>query len=293
MLRVLVGGLKRMQTAMLIIFLLFVMASTSRDITTDTVYGLLGEEVVLTPEPISEEITSILWKCGDNKVAEWETVMANPEYYRDFKTRTSLNRVNGKMTIRNLTETDSQFYSAQINDKEPAKRSQLHVINRVSKPNLTQTCNDSMCTLSCKGEITTEDQYAWREGEGEWETLKGKEDKWEVWKSDERLDKSFTCNHSNPLSYAVSDPIIPFPSGTLVTIICSIMAILFGILAPSCIMYMIWKRKGSYVLPASTEEDESPWREEDDHAEEGPNEEETQSKFLRSKDGEDSATNTV
>ncbi|XP_045074102.1 carcinoembryonic antigen-related cell adhesion molecule 5-like isoform X2 [Coregonus clupeaformis] len=143
----------------------------------DDLYHKVGGEVLLKPDKstVPGPITSILWKHGKNKVAEWDKDFGGLEIYAAFKERTTLNQATGELRIRGLTKTDSGVYSVEFNGKLLDKTYKLSVIKEVPKPTITSSCNTNKtsCTLTCEGDTTDAEPvtYNWKVGEGAWEVL--------------------------------------------------------------------------------------------------------------------------
>ena len=77
----------------------------------------LGGKLELAPDTsaVSEPITSILWKHGDNMVAEW--FQGTPiDYYEQFKGRTDLDISTGCLVINGLSIRDTGVYSVEFNN---------------------------------------------------------------------------------------------------------------------------------------------------------------------------------
>ncbi|KAJ8255798.1 hypothetical protein COCON_G00196620 [Conger conger] len=190
-----------------------------------TIYALLGGEIVLFPEPFSGTLKRVVWKQGDDKAAEWEE--SPIEYYREFKGRTKLDTGTGTMTLKDLTASFSGIYLAEINGKQASKTSELRVIGRVSPPNTSKECDTKTeCTLHCKGENTTDGRYAWIKDGVE---LPSSSSSLTV-QLDGVYDSRYTCKYSNPVSSALGEPLIPFPSthspGTIAGIIFGVALLL-------------------------------------------------------------------
>uniref|UniRef100_A0A4W5P2K9 Ig-like domain-containing protein n=1 Tax=Hucho hucho TaxID=62062 RepID=A0A4W5P2K9_9TELE len=129
-------------------------------------YHKVGGELVLKPDKstVPDPITSILWKHGKNKVAEWDKDFAGLETYGAFKGRTTLDQTTG-----------DGVYSVEINSKLLDKTYTRSVIKAVPKPTITSSCNPdkTSCTLTCEGDTTDAEPitYSWKEGEGAWEVI--------------------------------------------------------------------------------------------------------------------------
>ncbi|XP_071186106.1 CD48 antigen-like isoform X2 [Salvelinus alpinus] len=137
----------------------------------------VGGELVLKPDKstVPHSITSILWKHGRNKVAEWDKGFGGLDIYGAFKERTTLNQTTGELRISGLKKTDSGVYSVEFNSKLLDKTYKLSVIKAVPKPTITFSCNSNKtsCTLTCEGDTTDAEPvtYSWKVGEGAWEVI--------------------------------------------------------------------------------------------------------------------------
>ncbi|XP_034145522.1 uncharacterized protein LOC117593725 isoform X2 [Esox lucius] len=184
----------------------------------------LGGEVVLTPVSMTNPPSSILWRLGQIKVADFDTDFG-PEvtYYGDFNGRTTLDTTTGELTITGLRKTDEGVYSVEFNSKRLEKTYTLSVLKQVPKPAIIVSCNDNniSCNLTCDGDTAGAEPvtYWWKEGEGNWEEI-GK--LLTVIKSDSKLNQNgykYTCKLKNPfseeVSYSVKD--VFGPGETLLT----------------------------------------------------------------------------
>ncbi|XP_029612811.1 uncharacterized protein LOC115196278 isoform X3 [Salmo trutta] len=137
----------------------------------------VGGELVLTPDKstVPYPITSILWKHGKNKVAEWDKDFGGLDIYAAFINRTTLDQTTGELRISGLKKTDSGVYSVEFNSKLLDKTYTLSVIKPVPKPTITSSCNPdkTSCTLTCEGDTTDAEPvtYSWKVGEGAWEVI--------------------------------------------------------------------------------------------------------------------------
>ncbi|XP_071186097.1 SLAM family member 7-like isoform X2 [Salvelinus alpinus] len=137
----------------------------------------VGGELVLKPDKstVPHSITSILWKHGKNKVAEWDNGFGGLDIYGAFKERTTLDQTTGELRISGLMKTDSGVYSVEFNSKLLDKTYKLSVIKAVPKPTITFSCNanKTSCTLTCEGDTTDAEPvtYSWKVGEGAWEVI--------------------------------------------------------------------------------------------------------------------------
>ncbi|XP_035614148.2 uncharacterized protein LOC118372392 isoform X3 [Oncorhynchus keta] len=173
----------------------------------------VGGELVLTPDKstVSDPITSILWKHGKDKVAEWDKDFGGLDIYGAFKERTTLDQTTGELRISGLMKTDSGVYSVEFNSKLLDQTYTLSVIKAVPKPTITSSCNPdkTSCTLTCEGDTTDAEPvtYSWKVGEGAWEDL---DKQINVNKSDTGKSTNsykYICKMKNPVSEEVSDPI--------------------------------------------------------------------------------------
>ncbi|XP_070295450.1 uncharacterized protein [Salvelinus sp. IW2-2015] len=98
----------------------------------------VGGELVLKPDKsiVPNSNTSILWKHGKNKVAEWDNDFGL-EIYAAFKNRTTLDQTTGELRISGLMKTDSGVYSVEFNSKLLDKTYKRYVIKAVPKPTIT------------------------------------------------------------------------------------------------------------------------------------------------------------
>uniref|UniRef100_A0A3P8XEG6 Ig-like domain-containing protein n=1 Tax=Esox lucius TaxID=8010 RepID=A0A3P8XEG6_ESOLU len=173
-----------------------------------------GDNVVLKPDSRTNPPSSILWRLGQNKVADFDTDFGpDVTYYGDFNGRTTLDKTTGELTITGLRKTDEGVYSVEFNSKRLEKTYTLSVLKPVPKPTIIVSCNDNKisCTLTCNGDTAGAEPvtYWWKVGEGNWEGI-GK--LLTVAKSDSKLHQKgykYTCKLNNSVSEKVSDPIGP------------------------------------------------------------------------------------
>ncbi|XP_071186081.1 uncharacterized protein [Salvelinus alpinus] len=179
----------------------------------EDLYHQVEGELVLTPDKstVPDSITSIVWKHGKDKVAEWDKDFGGLDIYEAFKERTTLNQTTGELRISGLMKTDSGVYSVEFNSKLLDKTYKLSVIKAVPKPTITSSCNPdkTSCTLICEGDTTDAEPvtYSWKVGEGEWKVI-GKQ--LIVSKSDSgKLANGYqyTCKLKNAVSEEVSEPV--------------------------------------------------------------------------------------
>uniref|UniRef100_A0A4W5PWY9 Ig-like domain-containing protein n=1 Tax=Hucho hucho TaxID=62062 RepID=A0A4W5PWY9_9TELE len=173
----------------------------------------VGGELVLKLDKstVSGNITSILWKHGKNKVAEWDKDFGNLEIYGAFINRTTLDSTTGELRISGLKKTDSGVYSVEFNSKLLDKTYKLSVIEAVPKPTITSSCkpDKTSCTLTCEGDTTDAEPvtYSWKEGGRAWEVL---DKQINVNKSDTGKSTNsykYICKMNNTVSVEVSEPV--------------------------------------------------------------------------------------
>ncbi|XP_039994557.1 SLAM family member 9-like isoform X2 [Xiphias gladius] len=159
--------------------------------------------------PVSEALSSVLWKHNGNLVVEM--VNSDLEYYGRFENRTTLNQNTGRLEIKNITEADSGSYSVEINNKVQSQGYDVTVLKKVPKPEVVVrplTCAPALerCSLSCEGDTRGDGTvtYSWKQGDGEW---KQEERSITIANSEEiKGVKTFSCRMNNPVSEAESEP---------------------------------------------------------------------------------------
>uniref|UniRef100_A0A8C7M3W1 Carcinoembryonic antigen-related cell adhesion molecule 1-like n=1 Tax=Oncorhynchus kisutch TaxID=8019 RepID=A0A8C7M3W1_ONCKI len=224
----------------------------------DDLYHEVGGELVLTPDKstVPDSITSIIWKHGKNKVAEWDQAFGGLDIYGAFKERTTLDNTTGELRISGLKKTDSGVYSVEFNSKL-LKTYTLSVLKAVPKPTITYTCNSNKttCILTCESDTTDAEPvtYSWKVGEGAWEVI----EKWLI------VSKSDTGKSTNSYKYIcklknsagegeVSDPVgsvfYPEPSevggGWIVGVV--VIVVIVALVAIVITVWLVWKKKKEY-----------------------------------------------
>ncbi|XP_061123140.1 uncharacterized protein LOC133144457 isoform X1 [Syngnathus typhle] len=221
----------------------------------NTVYGKLGDEVVLRPDAglPTVPITSILWKHGKNIAIQWDP--DGVQAYLQFINRTTLNNVNGELTITALTENDSGIYTAEINSalKTPIG---LAVIVSVPEPTILSSCDaeKTLCTLTCAGDTTGAEpvNYTWMIAPSS-KTYTSREI---IVKKDTPNEDEFKCQLQNPVSKKSSlSTRSPFLTAEhqgglkvnsgLTVAICLLTAIVVLVLIHKCITGMWFFQKAS------------------------------------------------
>ncbi|XP_071186090.1 SLAM family member 7-like isoform X5 [Salvelinus alpinus] len=239
----------------------------------EDLYHKVGGELVLKPDKstVPHSITSILWKHGKDKVAEWDKDFGGLDIYGAFKERTTLNQTTAELRISGLMKTDSGVYSVEFNSKLLDKTYKLSVIKAVPKPTITSSCNanKTSCTLTCEGDTTDAEPvtYSWKVGEGAWEVV---DKQMNVSKSNTGKSANgykYTCKLKNAVSEEVSEPVgevfgpEPFNIGAVVAlvVVTIVVIVLTGLL--------VWKKKkGSDVVQPEQDKAEKGQGKEDDKA---------------------------
>uniref|UniRef100_A0A8C7FK94 Carcinoembryonic antigen-related cell adhesion molecule 1-like n=1 Tax=Oncorhynchus kisutch TaxID=8019 RepID=A0A8C7FK94_ONCKI len=211
----------------------------------DDLYHEVGGELVLTPDKstVPDSITSIIWKHGKNKVAEWDQAFGGLDIYGAFKERTTLDNTTGELRISGLKKTDSGVYSVEFNSKL-LKTYTLSVLKAVPKPTITSSCNPdkTSCNLTCEGDTTDAEpvNYSWKQGERAWQVI-GKQ--LSVSKSTNGI--KYTCKLSNAVSSQVSEPVGEV-FGSERSIIGAVVAALVVVAILAFAGFLVWKKKTEY-----------------------------------------------
>ncbi|XP_062422647.1 CD48 antigen-like [Pungitius pungitius] len=177
--------------------------------TAQDVYFTDGDERTFEVRPpVTEKITSIVWKINGDLLAEW-SVRSPLEIYPGFNTRTSLDTTNGSLVMKQMTKEDVGTYTVEINHNVQSGKYDMKWILRVNKPavNITTCSPDSeKCDVTCDGgtEEAEPIQYHWRIGSSEWNNL-GKDIV--ITKEKHGGEKDITCRMKNPVSEEESEPI--------------------------------------------------------------------------------------
>uniref|UniRef100_A0A673YEX4 Immunoglobulin V-set domain-containing protein n=1 Tax=Salmo trutta TaxID=8032 RepID=A0A673YEX4_SALTR len=98
-------------------------------------------KLVLKPDmsTVTDPITSILWKNGKMKVAEWDKDFVGLDIYAAFKGHTTLDQTTGELRVTGLMKPDSGVYSVEFNSKLLDKTYTLSVSVCVCVPNNVNT----------------------------------------------------------------------------------------------------------------------------------------------------------
>ncbi|XP_040190102.1 uncharacterized protein LOC120921655 isoform X1 [Rana temporaria] len=106
------------------------------------------DDVTLVPK-FSGVPTEINWKLNNNKLVDMELEPPQSHFYR-LADRADLHR-NGSLTIRKLTKEDSGAYKSEVivNNFIQETEIRLAVLDRVSKPTITDSSTDQQIILHC------------------------------------------------------------------------------------------------------------------------------------------------
>ncbi|XP_064875008.1 lymphocyte function-associated antigen 3-like isoform X2 [Oncorhynchus nerka] len=219
----------------------------------------VGGELVLTPDKstVTDPITSILWKHGKNKVAEWDQDFGGLDIYPAFKNRTTLDNTTGELRISGLMKNDSGVYSVEFNSKLLDQTYTLSVIKAVPKPTITSSCNPdkTSCTLTCEGNTTDAERvtYSWKVGEEAWEVI-GKQ--LIVSKSTNGI--KYTCKLSNDVSSNVSEPVgeVFGPEHSSIGAVVALVVVTIVVFAVIT-GFLVWKKKTGISLTGEDNADKT------------------------------------
>ncbi|KAL3971654.1 ATP-dependent DNA helicase PIF1 [Sarotherodon galilaeus] len=218
-------------------------------------YFKVGGTLQLSPQPVSAQITSIVWKCDKNLLAEWVQGLISLTYYSKFKGRTTLNTDTGVLEIRGLTAADSGVYSVEINNQVQSQVYKTVEIEDVPQPEVKVTplvCNSTSesCKLVCEGDVNKAGpvKYFWKKDDGEWE--ESQINTMEIINDEEtQRVKTFSCRMKNLVSERDSEPIDnplyqeKTPGcGLCVTHLGAVMRSL-AVLAPCWVAVCLWTKR--------------------------------------------------
>ncbi|XP_068587997.1 lymphocyte function-associated antigen 3-like [Cebidichthys violaceus] len=186
-------------------------AALSLAVTEDAYFAEGGTLTLDVSPPFPEPIKHILWKFGDNLLAEW-VEGSSVDLYRSFKDRTTLNTKTGQLVINNMSENDRGEYSTDINSNVKSVSYTAKWIKHVPKPMVrirTLTCAVSslVCNVSCDGDTKEAEPvtYSWKMGAKDWEGLSGKDI--QITDTKNGHDQNITCRMTNPFSANVSETV--------------------------------------------------------------------------------------
>ncbi|KAL2080996.1 hypothetical protein ACEWY4_022849 [Coilia grayii] len=177
-----------------ITFMLVVKAVSSGE---NIKYGQRGGSIELQAKDVSMPVTSIVWKHGTNKAAEWFDGEEVPTYFRTFHGNSRINTSTWSLTILDLQPEFDGEYSAEVNNQNAKSSETLKVIGPVEEANVvSEDCNlaeSENCTLSCNGKGDGPLEYSWT-----WSDGKSANPMLTVQKREDGME--YTCRVSNPVS---------------------------------------------------------------------------------------------
>ncbi|XP_068587938.1 lymphocyte function-associated antigen 3-like [Cebidichthys violaceus] len=223
---------------------------------TEDAYFAEGGTLTLDVRPaFSEPIKHILWKIGDNLLAEW-VEGSSVDLYRSFKGRTTLNTKTGQLVINNMSQNDTGEYSADINSNVKSVSYTAKWIKHVPKPMVrirTLTCavSSEVCNVSCDGDTKEAEPvtYSWKMGAKDWEGLSGKDI--QITDTKNGHDQNIACRMTNPIGKEVSETVTnPLyrehkkeePSN-VGAVIGAVIGAVFGVLFVGVVVWLLWKYK--------------------------------------------------
>lgn len=172
-----------------------------------------GGALVLQPvPPVTESITSVVWKRNNDLLAEWAEGVSEVRYYGLFRGRSELSTGTGRLRVSAASAEDAGVFSVEINNEPQSELYRAAAVDEVPQPEAFLTplaCSQasSRCLLHCYGHTAdTEDiTYYWEMGDGEWEES---EKKIEILNVNELHHvRTFSCRMKNPVSEKDSEPI--------------------------------------------------------------------------------------
>ncbi|XP_042565241.1 uncharacterized protein LOC122133331 [Clupea harengus] len=145
-------------------------------------------------------------------------------------------------TVENRAEDQGVTYTCNVSNPVSWKIGTFTVPGRiaydaVSQPNITQVCNSSSCTLSCKAKEDEHSQYTWTDSRGE----RKDGPVWTVEKRAEDQGVTYTCNVSNPVSWAIGT--FPVPGRIAYGKIFGIGSAVLVLIGIGIGIFCCWKRK--------------------------------------------------
>ncbi|XP_077335666.1 CD48 antigen-like [Lithobates pipiens] len=116
-----------------------------------TVLKLVGSEVTLEPKYTGNP-TEINWKINGDKLVDMElNSQDEPIFYR-LQDRATIDRTNGRLTIKNLTTEDSGFYRAEVLVNSIYQYTDITLTVRAcpDEPNITDQSTEENIVLYCE-----------------------------------------------------------------------------------------------------------------------------------------------
>ncbi|XP_075416018.1 lymphocyte function-associated antigen 3 [Tenrec ecaudatus] len=111
-----------------------------------TCYGVVGEEVTLSPLLDGKVFKDITWKKQKDKVIEWFEGF-NETDFPPFTGRVVLDRMSGNLTIFNLTSSDEDVYEVELSDQRTTIT--LLVLELLPLPLINCTVNEESIRVRC------------------------------------------------------------------------------------------------------------------------------------------------
>lgn len=165
----------------------------------------LGKTLVMAPDTSSITITGIEWRHGNDIAAEWSQG-GTPEYYRNFKDRTTLDSTTGVLTISDMTQAEAGTYSVEINSKLLGVTYTARAVDEIKKVEVWVKPKGDDRELDCNSDVTNAGPvtYFWNNGSS-WFQAGQKLDI----KTNETIQgiKTFSCKISNPVGEKESEPV--------------------------------------------------------------------------------------
>ncbi|XP_068587986.1 lymphocyte function-associated antigen 3-like [Cebidichthys violaceus] len=216
---------------------------------TEDAYFAEGGTLTLDVRPaFSEPIKRIVWKIGDNLLAEW-LEGSSVDLYRSFKDRTTLNTKTGQLVINKMSQADTGEYSADINSNVKSVSYTAKWIKHVPKPKvkirpLTCAVSSEVCNVNCDGDTKEAEPvtYSWKVGAKDLEGLSGKDI--QITDTKNRHDQNIACRMTNPIgteaSETVTNPLYQEPS-KVGTVIGAVIGML--VVGAVLVVVFLWKYK--------------------------------------------------
>lgn len=212
-----------------------------------------GDGLELRPGYASP-IKNILWKHNTNLVVEWAEDI-ELTYFGSFKDRAELDKVTGKLVLKNMKKEDEGSYTLEINDRVQDQTYSVKMIDKVPMPHvdikpLACDIHSDSCDASCVAEKPTEGAepitYSWKEDEGEW---KRASKVLVITKVETKHVKEFSCQMENPISVAHSGPKknpLHEPRSVLVIVIVVVVLLVLVLIAVGVGIWC-WKTRPEFL----------------------------------------------
>ncbi|XP_040190072.1 uncharacterized protein LOC120921625 isoform X2 [Rana temporaria] len=123
---------------------------------------LVGSEVIMVPKYTGNP-TEINWKINGNKLVDMELNTPDEPTFYHLKNRTTIDRTNGRLTIRNLTIGDSGDYKAEVLVNSVYQYTEIKLTVRACPdvPTITDQSTKDRIILFCESS-TPGVTYEWR-----------------------------------------------------------------------------------------------------------------------------------